>query len=463
MKKRVEKIKPELPSGFRDYLPQEMIPRQKMLDVIRNTFELFGFDPLDTSVVEKLEVLTGGEESFRMNLFRTGIVKGIADGLTSSFKEMALRFDLTVPLARVVAANMDLPKPFKRYQMGYVFRGEKAQRGRFRGFMQFDADIVGSDSMLADTEIINLMYATMKALGVERFVIRFNNRKILNGLAKLADFFQPIEKRDEVFRIIDKLEKLGWDGVVGELKRQPQNNLDISAPKLNDKDIKIIADFLDLKGDSDELLAYLEELFKGVNIGLEGVNELKEIVANLKTLKIPQENWKVDLSVARGLGYYTGPVFETVLLDMPEIGSVFSGGRYDGLVNKFSEAIMPATGASIGVDRFFSAIEALKKVEKQNSLSQVLITVFDPSFNDDYLSLADDLRRAGVRVQIYMGQEMSFKAQLVYALNLEIPVLIIMGEDEKKESVVQIKDTRSRKQEKVRLEKVVDYVKELLK
>ncbi|MFA5297330.1 MAG: histidine--tRNA ligase [Lutibacter sp.] len=461
METRVTKIRPTLPGGFRDYLPEDMIPRQKMFDIIRSVFEIFGFEPLDTSVVERLETMTGGDPAFRMNLFRTGIVQGVEEKATENLDEMALRFDLTVPLARVLAANPDLPKPFKRYQLGYVFRGEKPQAGRFRGFTQFDADIVGSSSILADTEIINLMYETMNALGVENFIIKFNSRKILNGLASFVGFDTPDDKKKEVFRIIDKLDKIGWKEVANELTRQQENTLDTTAPAINERGLEIIKQFVGLK--DEEAIAVLKKWFVNTPVGMEGVNELEEIVTNLKILGIPKENWVVDLSVARGLGYYTGPVFETSLKDLPGIGAVFSGGRYDDLVNRFSDANLPATGASVGVDRLFVALEMLGKLKKQKSICNVLIINFDPNLKADYLELARNLRMTGISTQIYFGEEKSFKAQLAYALNLEIPIILIEGEDEKKTGVVLVKDTINRTQKAIKKENIAEYVKTLLK
>jgi histidyl-tRNA synthetase len=456
------KISPELPSGFRDYLPEDMIPRQEMIDKIRKVFELFGFDPLDTPIIERLDVLTGKSESFKMNLFRTGIVPGLQKPNASSFEEMALRFDLTVPLARVVAANQTLPKPFKRYQIGYVFRGERPQKGRYRGFLQFDADIVGSSSMLADTEIIQLMQKTMLALGIENFVIRINNRKVLDGLAELANFSTPAERKKEVFRILDKLEKIGWEKVAEELKRKPDNEYDISAPNLKEKDIETIKNFLEIQGKNDEVLQKLNELFKNIPSGKEGIKELEEISSNLKGLEVPERYWKIDLSIARGLDYYTGPVFETTLSDIPEIGSVFSGGRYDGLVSNFSDMKIPATGASVGVDRLFAALESLGKISKQKTKTKVLITFFDKELQKDYLKLSKLLREEGISTEIYMGDEKAFKAQLAYALKKEIPIVLIIGKDEKEKGVISVKNLREKTQEEVKESEIANRIKKLI-
>jgi len=373
-----------------------------------------------------------------------------------------LRFDLTVPLARVVASDQTLPKPFKRYQIGYVFRGERPQKGRYRGFLQFDADIVGSSSTLADTEIIQLMYKTMLSLGVENFIIRINNRKVLDGLAELSNFSTPQERKKEVFRILDKLEKIGWEKVAEELKREPDNEYDISAPNLKEKDIEVIKDFIETQGKNEEVLKKLKKLFKDIPSGLEGTKELEEISFNLKSLDIPEKYWKIDLSIARGLDYYTGPVFETILPEIPSIGSVFSGGRYDGLVSNFSDMKIPATGASVGVDRLFAALESLGKISKQKTKTKVLITFFDKELQSDYLKLSKTLRGTGISTEIYIGDEKAFKAQLAYALKKEIPIVLILGKDEKKKGVISVKNLREKTQQEVKESNLIQYIKNIL-
>jgi len=421
-------IKPELPGGFRDYLPQDMIPRQKMLDTIRSVFERFGFDPLQTPTIERLDVLTGNNEFFNMHLFRTGVVRGLNEPHGSQFNETAVRFDLTVPLSRVIAANSNLPKPFKRYQVGTVCRGEKPQAGRFREFTQFDADIVGSSSILADTEIILIMCESMKALGFENSTTRFNSRKILNGLAQLVGFDSPDERTKEVFRILDKLEKIGWNEVKEKLQRQPKNSSETDAPNLNNASVDMVKEFLNIKGTSNETLAQLRELFKSSPLGSDGVDELSEIVENLMTMDIPEGRWKLDLSIARGLDYYTGPVFETVLNDAPEIGSVFGGGRYDGLVSRFQEdANIPATGASLGVDRLFAAMKKLDKVHDQKTTVEVLVANFEPKAQEESIKLAATLRRVGINTELYYGSDTSLTGQLRHAVKKEVPFLAFIG------------------------------------
>jgi histidyl-tRNA synthetase len=460
-------IRPEIPAGFRDYLPEDAIARQSMLDKIRAVFERFGFNPLETPHVEKLEVLTGGQADFRMHLFATKVVKGgklnnLSPGDLDN--EWALRFDQTVPLARVMAANLSLPKPFKRYAYGSVFRGERPQAGRLREFKQFDADIVGVKSVLADAEIIALMAETMLALEIDDFIVRLNNRKILNALATFAGFDSQPERVKEVFRILDKLDKIGWQGVAKELKRQPDNQYDI-APALSAADIDKIKQFLDIQGNNQQILSALEKIFADIPIGLEGVAELSAIADYLKSFGIKEKYWQIDLSVARGLDYYTGPVFETVIKSAAKfnIGSVFSGGRYDRLIDRFVANVnITATGASLGFDRFYELMVKLGKIKPQNSVTQVLVANFDPDLIDDCLSITATLRRAGIKTEFYLGEGKGLKDQLTYALKNNIPFMLIYGSDEKESQVVVVKDLEGRVQTKQALKDVHLYLKEKL-
>lgn len=439
-------INPSLPSGFRDYLPKDMIPRQKMFDTIRATFERFGFVPLDTPGIEREEILTGGDENFRMQLYRAS--------LRGSTDELALRFDLTVPLARVMAQyQSELARPFKRYQVGKVWRGERPQAGRFREFIQFDADTVGSANMMADAEIIAVMYATLVALGVPNFLIKVNNRKILNGLTEYAGF--PAGKIAGVLRTIDKLDKIEWDGVRQELMAD--------AIGLSDAQCGAIKGFIDLRADSQtETLRAVRGLMSTSPIALAGITELEEIASHVEALGVPADAWTIDLSVARGLGYYTGPVFEAILKDLPEIGSVFSGGRYDDLVARFSSMSIPAVGASVGVDRLFAALEKLQLVRSQKTISKVLLMNFDPTCAQICQKIASSLRSAGIPTEIYLGKETSFKGQLAYATRQEIPVVLIVGSDEAARNVVQVKDMAARKQTEAPFDQVVEAVQQIL-
>lgn len=441
-------VKPELLGGFKDYLPETMIPRQEIIAIIKKTYESFGFLPLETPGMERSSVLGSDKNDFRMQVYR------FKDNFGETGQDVTLRFDLTVPLSRVVAAYPNLVKPFKRYQMGSVWRKEKPQAGRFREFVQFDADIVGSDSILADSEIISLMYETMKNLGVKNFVIRFNNRKILNGLPKVANFDE--KRAADVFQILDKLDKLGSEKVFEELQLTPLSEFDKEALNLSDESVAKIREFLAISGDLKSVIEKLKTFFSGVVLAQEGIAECEQIIENIEFLGIPQENWKFDLSVARGLGYYTGPVFETTLSEIPEMGSVFSGGRFDDLVMRFTGERVPAVGASVGVDRLFAALEKLGKIKKTQSVSKVLLTIIDERYAKNIIKMAQGLRNVGVNAEVFLGKDKSFKNQLAYALKKEIPFMIILGEEEKKQGMIKLKDLNRREEVLLTEDEVID-------
>jgi histidyl-tRNA synthetase len=468
-----DKIKPTLMTGFQDFLPKEMIIRQQVFRKIERVCELFGFDPLETSTIERKEVLTGNNPDFDMLLYRASLSRGSATGslsvcqsctaefssnldvcpecgaLPKDVTELALRFDLTVPLARVVAGNQELAKPFKRYQTGKVFRGERPQAGRYREFSQFDMDTVGTKSMMADTEIVNMMYEIMRAIGFERFLVRINNRKVFNGLAIFGGFENSF---NDVLKVIDKIDKIGVDEVKA-----------ILSETLAADQVERIMKFVSIKGSSSEVIDQLLDLFKDTPLGLEGANELKEIADNLTMLGVPEENWAIDLSIVRGLGYYTGPVFETTLLDLPKFGSVFSGGRYDGLVGRFSDNDIPATGASVGVDRIFAAMKKLGMVQQVETVTEVLILFFDPSLKKDYLELAANLRNAGIKTELYLEQGTAFKKQLNFAVRQQIPIVLIMGPEEAQANQVQIKDMVAGTRVNVSITDCVSTIQSILK
>jgi len=412
-----------------------MIARQEMVLKIRETCESFGFLPLETPGLERSSVLGTDKDEFKMQVYR----------FRAGDQDVTLRFDLTVPLSRVVSANPELIKPFKRYQFGSVWRKESPQAGRYREFAQFDADIVGSDSIIADTEIIVLMFKTLKNLGIDNFVIRFNDRKILNGLPAYASFDQG--KTDQVLRTLDKLDKIGQDGVVNELKSKSHNELGEDGLALTERSISKIVDFLNLKGSTQELIGELKKLFCGVSVSEEGIGECEKIIENLEYLSIPRENWRLDLSIARGLGYYTGPVFETTLTDCPEIGSVFSGGRFDDLITRFTGEKIPSVGASVGVDRLLAALEKMGTIEKKVSTAKVLITVIDQSLSPKIMRLAQNFRAAGINTEIYLGKEKGLKGQIIYAAKREIPFVVIIGEEEDRVGKLKLKSMVERKED----------------
>ncbi|MBI4225466.1 MAG: histidine--tRNA ligase [Candidatus Sungbacteria bacterium] len=426
--KKPNRIKPELPSGFRDYGPADAIAKQAMIDTIRKTFERFGFDPLETSSVQRTEVLTGGEEDSGKIIFN---VKGSQEETSDS----SLRFDLTVPLARFMAANPDLPKPFKRYQIGNVWRGERPQQGRYREFLQADVDIVGSSLIDADAEIATIIYTVFKNLGIENFVINYNNRKMLDMLPKFAGF--PEEKLWDALRIIDKKDKIGEDGIRGELEKNFSGSI------------------------ADKILEFLTEDFEPTLQG-EGFSEYGKIASMILQstgcdVDMVNKFFKLERTLVRGLSYYTGSVFEVTLPDAPEIGSVCGGGRYDELVSQFTGQNIPAVGVSFGVDRLFAAMEKIGTLKKKQTLTQVLILQLDANLKDEYLSMAQELRNAGINTALYMGDDSMLKGQLNYALKKEIPYVVICGSREKEKNVVTVKNLATREQQEITREKIVEF------
>ncbi|MDO8469537.1 MAG: histidine--tRNA ligase [bacterium] len=451
----MDSIVPELAGGFRDYLPKEMIPRQKMLEKIKEVFERFGFVPLDTPGIEKTDVLLGGEKESDKMLFRVRKATRSEEGMEDVGKDdLSLRFDLTVPLARVVAQYPnEIKKPFKRYQFGRVWRGERQQAGRFREFTQLDADIVGSADLLADAEIVALMDATMRAVGFGdgSFLIRVSNRKVLNGLAVYAGF--PETLTPTVLRAIDKLGKSEWDAVAAELA---------GAVQLPTGAIEKLRTFVEVCQAPTFVLDDARRLLASSPQAEEGIRELAEIAACLNAFGVPPDAWKIDLSVARGLGYYTGTVFETTLTALPNIGSVISGGRYDGLVARFGAQPVPATGTSVGVDRLFVAMRELGMIIEQSLTAKVIVLNFAPEARKVCAKVTGELRRVGIATDLYLGNEGNFKGQLAYAVAQEYLIVVIIGKDEVARQVAQVKDLARRTQEEVPLELVEGAVERLI-
>lgn len=427
-------VEPRLLRGFRDYLPAQMNARLKMIATIRNVYERYGFQPLDTPAQEYRVTLMGyGEEN----------TKQIFSFLNPEEEDVALRFDLTVPLARVVAQYPDLVLPFRRYQVAPVWRADKPDPGRFREFIQFDLDAVGTSSLAADAEILCAMHDTLKALGIERFKVRFSDRKVLNSLLDFAGISH--DSAHSVFRILDKLEKIGIDGVSAELTK---GRIDASGDKipglgLNNNQVERIKEFIAVpKGKRREVLSSLESLFTKVESAKEAVEELRFVCNSLDALSISEDHVQLDLSIARGLDYYTGPVFEASLDDAPEFGSVFGGGRYDGLVERFLGRKIPAVGASIGVDRLFAAMEMLGLHRLAPSTAKVIVTVMEPSRLSAYQKLTRELREAGINTEMYLGEEKTLGKQLQYANRQQIPLAIIIGSDEFAKGEVTIKNLK---------------------
>ncbi len=442
MSKLELKITPEFPGGTVVYDPGVMIPRLQMLNNIRNVFQNFGFSPLETPILQKEIVLTGGDSDMR-------IFKIHEEARTDSAR--ALRFDLTVPFSVFIASNMGTIKfPFKRSEIGAVFRPETAQKGRYNQFYQCDIDVAGVESGIADAEIIAVMVSTLKALNVDDFVIRINNRKILNALPDFVGFNPSITS--DVLRILDKMDKIGMDGVRKELKTNGKT-------LLTDDQCNTIENFLTIKDlPAAEILEKVEDLVKSSEVGKQGVSELKEILSYLPSFGVTEESFVVDLSVARGLGYYTGVVFETTLNKLPSIGSVFSGGRYDDLVDRFGSKV-PAVGASVGIDRLFAALEMLNLITKKSTVTEVL---FLNIFNEAKLKSIEfvtELRKIGISAELYLGKENRMGGQIGYASNLNIPTVVIIGENEFAKNIAIVKNMT----EKTQIEVPIDLLVQTLK
>ena len=431
--KKPKKIRPEVLKGFRDYPPSEEIARQKLVAVFREVFESFGFSPLQTPALEKIETLKGadyGSENLETIFSFTGPEK----------VDMALRFELTASLARYVAGNPEMPLPFRRYQVGTVWRVDKPGPGRFREFTQFDIDSVGTSSMLADAEIMAAICRSFEKLGLANYRIRYSDRKILNGLARFAGI--PEGLAPDVFRVIDKLEKHGMEAVRLELGpgRSDQSGDKIPGLNLPASQIETLVKFLMLQSTEAYPLEAAARLLKGVPEAEEGIRELGQIAQFLADLGVPSEKAPVDLTVVRGLGYYTGPVFETVLDDVPEVGSVFAGGRYDGLVERFLGRKIPAVGASAGIDRLLAALMSRNLISTETTISQVLVTVMDPEKMPEYIRLLNEIRGQGLRAEIFLGETKNLTKQLKYADKVGIPVAVILGSDEFERGQVTVKN-----------------------
>lgn len=427
-------IEPKLLRGFRDYLPAQMNARLKIISIIRTVYERYGFLPLETPAQEyKVTLLGYGDEN----------AKQIFSFKNPEEEDVALRFDLTVPLARVVAQYPDLVLPFRRYQVAPVWRADKPDPGRFREFIQFDLDAVGTSSIAADAEILCAVFDVLLALGIRRFRIRFSDRKVLDSLLDFAGI--PHSLSHKVFRILDKLDKIGVEGVAQELTA---GRVDASGDKipglgLQQNQVDRIKQFLALPhGKRRDVLKSLANLFANIASAKDALEELSLMCDSLDTLSIPDDLVALDLSIARGLDYYTGPVFEANLTDAPEFGSIVGGGRYDGLVERFLGRKIPAVGASIGVDRLLAAMQKLGLIDEVTSTAQVIVTVMEPSKIAEYQKLTRELRESGINTEMYLGDEKSLGKQLQYANRQQIPFAVIIGSDEFAKNEVTIKNLK---------------------
>lgn len=404
------RIKPQTLRGFRDFLPDQMMAREKLIDTARRVYRSYGFAPIDTPALEYAEVLLGkgGDESDKQ-VFRFQDQGG---------RDVAMRFDLTVPLARFSAQHaQQLGTPFRRYHIGPVWRGERPARGRFREFLQCDFDTIGTLSNSADIETLFVINDLLENIGIERFTIRVNNRRVLNGLLERTG---AQEQAVAILRALDKLDKIGRDAVsreMTELSGVPQQTAEQ------------VLDMAQLQGSPDQILLQLENMLQGSATGEQGLQDLKQLFACVAHCGWPDDRVRLDVAIARGLDYYTGTIYETVLGDLPGIGSVCSGGRYDNLADLFTAQQLPGVGASLGLDRMLAALEELGLLETSTTPAQILITMMDQEHIAEYLQLGRRLRQRGIGVEVY-PEARNFGRQMKYADRRGFRYCIIAGSDE---------------------------------
>ena len=440
----MEIIKPRTLSGFMELLPEKQIQFETMAEILRRTYASYGFAPLDTPAIEDAQILLakgGGETEKQIYRFQ----KGDSD--------LALRFDLTVPLAKYVALHYsELAFPFRRFQISKVYRGERAQRGRFREFYQADIDIIGDGKLdiLNEAEIPAIIYKVFTGFGLTRFQIRVNNRKILNGFYAMLGL---TEKSGDIMRTVDKLDKIGADKVKAIL----QEDCGLSAEQADE-----ILKFTAVQGSNAEVIAALEGYAGKNELFDQGLAELKAVTANLAAFGVPEENFAVDLTIARGLDYYTGTVYETTLLDHPEIGSVCSGGRYDNLAGYYIDKALPGVGISIGLTRLFYVLDeqGLLNPALPSAPADALVLPMTES-PAPAIALAEKLRGAGLRVQLY-GEQKKFKQKMAYANKLGVPFAVLLGEDEINEGVCSVKNMATGEQRKLTAEEAAAHIKSAL-
>ena len=440
----MERIKPRTLSGFMELLPSKQAGFERMMETLRKTYSLYGFAALDTPVIEDAQILLakgGGETEKQIYRFQ----KGDSD--------LALRFDLTVPLAKYVALHYnDLAFPFRRYQISKVYRGERAQRGRFREFYQADIDIIGDGKLdiMNEAEIPAIIYRVFRGFGLERFQIRVNNRKILNGFYAMMGLS---EKSGDIMRTVDKLDKIGPDKVKTILTTDCG---------LSETEADEILKFIAIRGTNAQVLEALEG-YKGRDEVFDlGLEELYAVTRNLGAFGVPEANFAVDLTIARGLDYYTGTVYETTLLDHPEIGSVCSGGRYDNLAGYYTDKALPGVGISIGLTRLFYVLDeqGLLNPNLPSAPADALVLPMTEDLTSA-ISLAETLRQQGVRVQLY-AEKKKFKQKMSYADKLGVPYAILLGEDEIAQGKCSVKNMATGEQQLLTAQEAADYIRKTL-
>jgi histidyl-tRNA synthetase len=435
-------IKPQTLKGFRDHLPNAMMAREHLIEIARTVYRSYGFSPIDTPALEYSEILLGkgGDESEKQ-MFRF---------MDQGNRDVSMRFDLTIPLARFSAQHLqEIGTPFKRYHIGTVWRGEKPAKGRYREFMQCDFDTIGTASNLSDIETLFVIHDLFEALGFQNFAIHVNNRKILNGMLEKLNLR---DKSEGVLRSLDKLAKIGQEKVVQEM------NKELGIPE---EEAQKFISLVSVQGTPIEILDQLSESIGSEEEGQIGMAHLRELFDAVEKAGIPAERIKLDVSIARGLDYYTGTIYETFLGDLPGIGSVCSGGRYDNLAGLFTNQKLPGVGASLGLDRLLAAMQELGLLETSSTPAPVLITIFDAKYQADYLRLGRILRKAGIETEVY-SEVKKMKKQLTYANRKGFQVAIIAGDDEFSENLWQVKDLINGEQEKVSEQNLTDHIKKLL-
>lgn len=431
------KIQPRVPRGMRDILPQKMLLRQYVIGEVEKVFQRFGFEPLQTPVLELRETLMGkyGEDAEKL----------IYDAQHREGKEeLSMRYDLTVPLTRIVAMYPELVKPFKRYQIAPVWRAERPQKGRYREFYQCDADIVGSKSMLADAEIVTVIYSVLKQLGFKSFVTKINNRKILTGIGQYAGV--PNESLGGLYRSIDKLDKIGADGVREEMAKSQ-----IPAD--------VIGKIMELVSIPSGEFRELRELMGNVPAAMEGLNELEQLASYLDQAQLPITNYQFDFAMVRGLAYYTGPIYETVVVE-PKIGSLSGGGRYDELIGMFANQSIPVTGTSFGIERVIDVMDELAMYPASigKTVTQVLVTVFNRDLVGASIRVANELRAVNINTELGLEFD-GLGKQLKYAAAKAIPFAIIIGPDENAAQKATLRDLSSGEQTLIAQNQIADAVK----
>jgi histidyl-tRNA synthetase len=439
-------IQPRTLKGFRDYLPESMIPRERLMEVARGVYRSYGFSPIDTPALEYAEILCGkGSDETDKQMFRF---------IDHGKRDVGMRFDLTVPLARFVAQHGNtLGMPFKRYHIGPVWRGEKPQDGRYREFAQCDFDTIGTRSVASDIETGLVIFDLMRAIGFERFKIRINNRKVLNGLLQKNNLG---DHSVGVLRALDKLAKIGPEKVKAEMMA----TADASAAQ-----VEGVMRLTEIKGTNQEVLKQLQPLCAGSELAETGFAELKQLVDATAAVGVTDENLVLDVSIARGLDYYTGTIFETFLDDLPKIGSVCSGGRYDNLAQLYTKQEYPGIGASLGLDRLLTAMQQLEMISPVKTSADVMVVQFDAENLNIYLQIAASLRRAGIKTEVY-PEAKKLKQQLKYADRQGFGAVIVAGKDELDQGKLSVKTMADKNQVEFPFtdtnQELCDWIKEKL-